>query len=189
MGDQWQLGGMVTGPSQDLEAPGRLVLVVKAVGGVEVELPGGSSGSGGLLVVQAVGGVEGQPCAAVPLVVVVVVVMMVVARALAQRVVVVVARHRGGTHGAELVRMVVGMHGRQVGAAIHAPEVGRGGRRGVALAVPPALAVGHGVGGGGGRGGGAGPLHAGGGGRRQRLGHRHPRGRRAGRDGSRAPDG
>jgi len=180
---------MVVGPSQDLEAPGRLVLVVEAVGGVEVELPGGGGGSGGLLVVQAVGGVEGQPGAAVTLMVVVMVMMVVVARALAQRVVVVVAGHRGGPHGAELVGMVVGVHGRQVGAAIHAPEIGRGGRRGVTLPVPAALAIGDGVAGRGGSGGRAGPLHAGRGGRRQGLRHRHPRRRSAGRDGSRAPDG
>lgn len=117
-------GRTAVSPSQDLEAPGRLVLVVEAVGGVEVELPGGSGGSGGLLVVQAVGGVEGQRGAAIALVVVVMVMMVVVARALAQRVVVVVARHRGGPHGAELVGMVVGVHGCQVGAAIHAPEIG-----------------------------------------------------------------
>lgn len=69
--------GTVVGPSQDLEAPGCLVLVVKAVGGVEVEFPGGSGGR--LLVIQAVGGVEGQPGAAVTLMVVVMVMMVVVA--------------------------------------------------------------------------------------------------------------
>lgn len=73
------MGGTVVSPSQDLEAPGRLVLVVEAVGGVEVELPGGSGGGGRLLVVQAVGGVEGQPSAAITLMVVVMVMMVVVA--------------------------------------------------------------------------------------------------------------
>lgn len=117
--------GDVDGPSQDLEAPGRLVLVVEAVRGVEVEFPGGGGGSGGLLVVQAVRRVEGQPGAAVTLMMMMMVMMVVVARALAQRmVVVVVAGHRGGPHRAELVGMVVGVHGRQVGAAIHAPEIG-----------------------------------------------------------------
>jgi len=86
-----------------------------------------------------------------------VVVVVVVARRLAH-VVVGVARHGGGRHGAELVGVVVGVHGRQVGAAVHAAEVGPG-RGGVALAVARRLVVGHRVGGGGAR---HGALHAGG---------------------------
>lgn len=45
--------------------------------------------------------------------------------------------------------MVVGVHGGQVGSAVHAAEVRAGGGR-VALAVARRLVVGHGVGSGGG---------------------------------------
>lgn len=60
-----------------------------------------------------------------------------------------VARHGGGGHGAELVGVVVGVHGGQVGTTVHTAEVGAG-WGGVALAVAWRLVVGHGVGGGGG---------------------------------------
>lgn len=129
--------------SQDLEPPGGLVFVVQAVCGVKVELPRG--GCSLLFVIQAVGGVEGQAGASVRLVVVV-----MVPRRLAD-VVVRVAGHGGGRHGAELVGVVVGVHGGQVGATIHPAEV-RAGRGGVALPVPRRLVVGHGVGGGSGGG-------------------------------------
>lgn len=104
-------------------------------------------------------------------------------------VVVRVAGHGGGRHGAQLVGVVVGVHGRQVGATVYAAEVGAGGAR-VALAVARRLVVGHGVGGGGGGRARHGPLHAGGVGRGSRLGKRGD-GRRGGvsrRDGG-APDG
>lgn len=69
----------------------------------------------------------------------------------------------GGARGGELV-----VHRREVGAAVHPGEVGRGAR--VALVVARRLAVGHGVR----------ALHAGGRGGRQRVGERG--------DGGRAPD-
>lgn len=72
---------------------------------------------------------------------------MVVPRRLAD-VVVRVAGHGRGRHGAELVGVVVGVHGGQVGAAVHAAKVGAGGG-GIALAIAWRLVVGHGVGGGG----------------------------------------
>lgn len=118
-----------------------------------------------------------------------VVVVVVVARRLAD-VVVRVARHGGGRHGAELVGVVVRVHGRQVGSAVHAAEV-RAGRGGVALPVARRLVVGHGVGGGGGGGGARHrALHAGRVGRRPRLGERGRGGRGgvSGGDGG-APDG
>lgn len=60
--------------------------------------------------------------------------------------------HGRRRHGAQLVWVVVRVHGRQVGAAVHTTEVGSG-RCGVALAIRRGLVVGHGVrGGGGGRG-------------------------------------
>lgn len=59
-------------PSQDLEPPGGLVLVVQAVCGIKVELPRG--GRALLFVIQAFGGVEGQSRAPVRLVVMVVMV-------------------------------------------------------------------------------------------------------------------
>lgn len=151
--------------SQDLEPPGGLVFVVQAVCGVKVELPRG--GCSLLFVIQAVGGVEGQAGPSVGLVMVVVV---VVARRLAD-VVVRVAWHGGGSHRAELVWMVVRVHGGQVGATVHAAEVGAGGSR-VALAVAWRLVVGHGVGGGGGGGARHGTLHTGGIGRGSGLGKR-----------------
>lgn len=169
--------------SQDLKPPGGLVFVVQAVRGVKVELPRRRRRL--LFVIQAVGRVEGQAGAAVRLVVMVV---MVVARGLAD-VVVRVARHGRGRHGAELVRVVVGVHGGQVGAAVHAAEVGAGGG-GVALAVAWRLVVGHGVGGGGGGGARHGALHAGGIGRGSGLGERgHGRRRSVSRGDGGAPDG
>lgn len=62
-----------------------------------------------VLVVQTVRGIEGQTRAGIALVMVMMVVVMVIG-ALAQ-VVVMVAGHRGWSHGAELVRVVMGMHG------------------------------------------------------------------------------
>lgn len=120
------------------------------------------------------------------------VVVVVVPRRLAD-VVVRVAGHGRGRHGAQLVGVVVGVHGRQVGAAVHAAEVGAGGG-GVALAVARRLVVRHGVGGGGGSGGGGrarhGTLHAGGVGRGSRLGQRgHGRSWGVSRGDGGAPDG
>lgn len=85
--------------------------------------------------------------------------------------------------------VVVGVHGGQVGAAVHAAEV-RAGRGGVALAVARRLVVGHGVGGGGGGGAGHRALHAGGVGRGSGLGERGHGGSGgvSGGDGG-APDG
>lgn len=59
-------------------------------------------------------------------------------------VVVGVCGHGRRRHGAQLVRVVVRVHGRQVGAAVHATKVGSG-WCGVALAVRRRLVVGHGV--------------------------------------------
>lgn len=169
--------------SQDLEPPGGLVFVVQAVCGVKVELPRG--GCSLLFVIQAVGGVEGQAGAAVSLVVVV---MVVVAWRLAD-VVVRVAWHGGGRHRAELVGVVVGVHGGQVGAAVYAAEV-RAGRGGVALTVARRLVVGHGVGGGGGGGAWHWTLHTGGVGRGSGLRERGcSRSRSISGGDSRAPDG
>lgn len=83
----------------------------------------------------------------------------------------------------------MGVHRRQVGAAVHAAEVGAGRRR-VALAVAWRLVVGHGVGGGSGGRARHGALHAGGVGRRARLGQRGHGGSGgvSGGDGG-APDG
>lgn len=61
-------------------------------------------------------------------------VVVVVARRLANMVV-WVSSHGGACHGAELVRVVVGMHGCQVGATLHPAEVGARRRGRVALAV------------------------------------------------------
>lgn len=100
-----------------------------------------------------------------------------------------VARHGRGRHGAQLVRVVVGVHGGQVGAAVHAAEVGAGGG-GVALAVAWRLVVGHGVGGGGGGRARHGALHAGGIGGGSGLRERgHGRSRSISRGDGGAPDG
>lgn len=141
--------------SQDLEFPrGRLVLIIQAVG-IEVQLPG----RGLVLVIQAVRrGVEAQAGRPVAL------------RGQRRGGLVQVARDRVRAHrteGRARARQLV-VHGGEVGAAVHAPEIGRG--SGVALAVARGLGVGHGVG----------PLHARGGGG-QRVGQ--------GGDGRRAPYG
>lgn len=173
------------GESQDLESPWCLVFVVQTVRGVEVELPGRSRRL--LFVIQTVRGVEREARRAVRLVVMCwVVVMVVVAWCLAD-VVVGVSWHGAARHGVELVRVVVGVHRCQVGAALHAAEVGARSRGGVALAVS-CLAVGHRVG----RRwssswGGGGALHAGSACRDRRV---WQVGRRRGRrDWRRAPDG
>lgn len=169
--------------SQDLEPPGGLVFVVQTVCGVKVELPRG--GCSLLFVIQAVRGVEGQAGTTIGLVMVVV---MVVAWWLAD-VMVWMAWHRGGRHGAELVGMVVGVHGGQVGATVHTAEVGAGGGW-IALAVAWCLVVGHGVGGGSGCRARHRTLHTGGVGWGSRLGERsHCRSRSVSRRDSRAPDG
>lgn len=169
--------------SQDLEPPGGLVFVVQAVCGVKVELPRG--GCSLLFVIQAVGGVEGQARSTVGLVMVV---MMVVAWRLAD-VMMWMAWHWGGRHGTELVGMVVGVHGGQVGATVHTAEIGAGGG-GIALAVAWRLVVGHGVGGGSSGGARHGTLHTGGVGWGSRLGEwSHCRSRSISRRDSRAPDG
>lgn len=142
---------------EDLELPGVLVLGVEAVHGGEAQLPGLL-----VLVVQAVDGGEAQRGGGA------VALRGERGRRLAQR-----ASHGGhgdGAEGAHRARQL-GVHGRQVGAAVQAGEVGGG--AGVALAVAGGLGVAHGVRGG--------PLHAGAGrGGGQRVGQR--------RDG-RAPDG
>lgn len=91
--------------SQHLEAPGRLLFVVQTVRRVEVELPGRRRHRL-IFVVQKLCGVEGEAGRRVRLVVV-------------WRV--VVSRHGAATHGTELV--VVGVHGRQVRAALHPAKV------------------------------------------------------------------
>lgn len=171
------------GWSQDLEPPGGLVFVVQAVCGVKVELPRG--GCSLLFVIQAVGWVEGQAGASIRLVMVV---MVVVPWRLAD-VVVRVAWHRRGRHGAQLVGVVVGVHGRQVGAAVHTAEVGAG-MGGVALAVAWRLVVGHGVGSGGSSRAWYWTLHAGRVRRGSWLGERgHSGSRGVSRGDSGAPDG
>lgn len=57
-----------------------------------------------------------------------------------------VCGHGRRRHGAELMRVVVRVHGAQIGATVHSAEV-RTGRSRVALAVAGVLVVGHGVGG------------------------------------------
>ena len=100
-----------------------------------------------------------------------------------------VARHGRGRHGAQLVGVVVGVHGGQVGAAVHAAEVGAGGG-GVALAVARRLVVGHRVGGGGSGRARHGSLHAGGiGGGSGLRERRHGGSRGVSRGDGRAPDG
>lgn len=54
--------------------------------------------------------------------------------------------HGRSRHGAELMRVMVRVHGGKIGAAVHPTEV-RTGRSRVALAVAGGLVVGHGVGG------------------------------------------
>lgn len=130
--------------SQHLELPRCLVLVIQTVG-VEIELPR----RGRLvLIVQAVPA-ETQPRGTVR------------GRGeggrVAQMVGHAVVAH--GAHGGARGRQLV-VHGRKVGAAVHAGEVGRGAR--VALVVGRRLAVGHWIR----------ALHAGGGGGRQRVGER-----------------
>ena len=138
--------------SQHLKLPRCLVFVIQTVR-VEIELPRWSCL---VLIVQAVRGA---------------------AEAEARRSV----RRRGegggraqvagravAAHGAHSGARELVVHRRQVGAAVHAGEVGRGAR--VALVVARRLRVGHGVG----------ALHAGGGGGGERVGERG--------DGGRAPD-
>lgn len=142
--------------SQDLEFPrGSLIFIIQAVG-VEVQLPRRRL----VLVIQAVRrGVEAEAGRAVALC------------GEGRRGLVQVARDRVCAHRAESragARQLV-VHGGEVRPAVHAAEVGR--RPGVALAVARRLGVGHGIG----------PLHAGGGGGRERV--------RQWRDGRRAPDG
>lgn len=57
-----------------------------------------------------------------------------------------VCGHGRGRHGTELMRVVVRVHGGQIGATVHPAKVGTGRSR-VALAVAGGLVVGHGVGG------------------------------------------
>lgn len=121
--------------SQHLEFPrGRLILVIQAIG-IEVQLPRRRL----VLIIQAVRrGVEAQAGRPVAL------------GGEGRRGLVQVARDRVRAHGTEGragARQLV-VHGGEVGAAVHAAEVGR--RAGVALAVARGLRVGHGVG----------PLHA-----------------------------
>lgn len=60
----------------------------------------------------------------------------------------VVSRHPGACHRAELMVMrVVAMHGRQVGATVHASKIRAGCSAGVTLGITGRLVVGHGVGG------------------------------------------
>lgn len=126
--------------SQDLEFPrGRLILIIQAIR-IEVQLPGRSL----VLIIQAVRrGVEAQAGGSVAL------------GGQGRRGLIQMARDRVRAHrteGRARARQLV-VHGGEVRAAVHAPEVRRG--SGVALAVARSLGVGHGVG----------PLHAGGGGR------------------------
>lgn len=177
-----------------METPRRLVFVVQTVGGVEVEFPR-RRGRRLLFVIQTICGVEGEAGRAVRLVVVRRVVVVVVVPRRLPDVVVRVSRHGAARHGAELVRVVrvvVGVHGRQVRAALHPAKIRARRRGGVTLAVRRSrrrrLAVRHRVGGrascSGGR---YGALHAGGAGGGGRVGQH---GRRRGRgDGRRAPDG
>lgn len=143
--------------SQDLEFPRALIFVIQAIGSIEVELPGGR----GVFVVQAIHRAEAHACPAVAL-------AREGSRGLAQ-----VAAHGWGGQGAQRGTRCgeLRVHGRQVGAAVKATEVGS--RAGVGLGVTRRLGVGHGEGGR--------PLHAGGGGRGQGVWQRRDRGR--------APDG
>lgn len=112
--------------SQHLEAPGRLLFVVQTVRRVEVELPGRRRHRRLIFVVQKLCGVEGEAGRRVRLV--------------------VVSRHGAAAHGTELV--VVGVHGRQVRAALHPAKVRAWCCGRVALAVGRRrLAVGRRVGG------------------------------------------
>lgn len=132
--DSWLLG------SQDLEFPrGRLILIIQAIG-IEVQLPRCRL----VLIIQAVCcGVEAQAGRPVSL-------GGEGRRGLVQMACDCVCAHR--TESWPRAWQLV-VHGSEVRAAVHTPEVGR--RPGVALAVARGLCVGHGIR----------PLHARGGGR------------------------